>query len=73
MGNPPQTAPIVAGGTRNYLQTSLTWKKQANLVTITEEFMLSGASGFNIHIYERPLSLGSPQTLSAADTARVPL
>jgi len=73
MGNPPQTAPIVAGGTRNYLQTSLTWKKQANLVTITEEFMLSGASGFNIHVYEKPQSSGAPERLSAADTARVPL
>jgi hypothetical protein len=73
MGKPAATAPGVLGGTRNYLQTSLTWKKQANLVTITEEFMLSGASGFNIHVYEKPQSLGAPERLSAADTARVPL
>jgi hypothetical protein len=35
--------------------------------------MLSGASGFNIHVYEKPQSSGAPERLSAADTKRVPL
>ena len=70
LGNPPVAAPII--GYRNYLQTSLSWKKQASIVSISEEFMLSGASGWNEHVYTKPQDPFQPQKLTEADKSRVP-
>jgi len=71
LGTPPVSAPTI--GYRNYLQTSLTWKKQASIVSITEEFMLSGASGWNEHVYTKPQDPFQPQKLTQIDKNRVPL
>lgn len=70
LGVPPVNAPAI--GYRNYLQTSLTWKKQASIVSISEEFMLSGAAGWNEHVYTKPQDPFQPQKLTEADKARVP-
>jgi hypothetical protein len=71
LGTPPITPPVI--GYRNYLQTSLTWKKQASIVSISEEYMLSGASGWNEHIYTKPQDPAQPQKLTQTDKTRVPL
>ena len=64
----PKGAPNI--GIRTYLQTSLTWKKQASIISIAEEFTMSGMCGWNIHVYTKPENAFVPQALTDPDKLR---
>ena len=49
--SPPSPAPS-APTDQNYLFTGASWSKQAGVVTITEEYLLSGPGGWDPNLYE---------------------
>ena len=48
---PPSPAPTPPSG-QNYLMMGVSWTKQAGVVTISEEYQLSGPGGWDPNIYE---------------------
>lgn len=48
---PPSPAPGPPSG-QNYLMMGLSWTKQAGVVTVTEEYQLSGPGGWDPDLYE---------------------
>jgi hypothetical protein len=47
----PPLAPIPPGK-RNYLYTGLSWRKQGGVVTVNEEYTMSGFNGFDEDLYD---------------------
>jgi hypothetical protein len=47
----PPLAPIPPGN-RNYLYTGLSWRKQGGVVTVNEEYTMSGFNGWDSDLYD---------------------
>jgi len=47
----PTLAPIPPGN-RNYLYTGLSWRKQGGVVTVNEEYTMSGFNGYDSDLYD---------------------
>lgn len=47
----PPLAPIPPGS-RNYLYTGLSWRKQGGVVTVNEEYTMSGFNGWDSDLYD---------------------
>lgn len=47
----PPLAPIPPGN-RNYLYTGLSWRKQGGIVSVNEEYTMSGFSGWDSDLYD---------------------
>jgi hypothetical protein len=47
----PTSAPIPPGN-RNYLYTGLSWRKQGGVVTVSEEYTMSGFNGWDSDLYD---------------------
>jgi hypothetical protein len=47
----PPLAPIPPGN-RNYLYTGLSWRKQGGVVTVSEEYTMSGFNGWDSDLYD---------------------
>ena len=47
----PTSAPIPPGN-RNYLYTGLSWRKQGGVVTVNEEYTMSGIGGWDSDLYD---------------------
>lgn len=47
----PTLSPVAPNG-RNYLFTALNWRKQGGVVSVSEEYTMSGLAGWDIDLYE---------------------
>lgn len=47
----PPLAPVLPG-TRNYLYTGLNWRKQGGVISVSEEYTMSGIAGWDKDLYE---------------------
>ena len=67
VGYAAPTIPNQPSTNRNWLKTAMSWKKQASVISVTEDWQMSGPAFWNPNIYTKPLNPASPQTLTDAD------